>query len=67
MRLELQDEQRKVVSDILVNLGNISLASVALPFLVPMTSVGALPAAILGTLLALLFWSLSVVVVKDLD
>ena len=67
LRVKLNNEQLKVVSDIGVNLGNISLASIALPFLVPIVSRGALVALVGGGLATILFWSFSVVVIKDID
>ena len=54
------------MSDIGVNLGNITLASVALPFFIPTLSRGALMAIVGGGLATILFWSFSVVVVKDI-
>ena len=60
----LTDEQLRIIADILANLGHISLGSVALPYLIPSVSSGAIQGTILGSLLSLFFWSLSILSVK---
>ena len=60
-------EQLKVISGILANLGHISITSVVLPFILPGYINGAVGLILLGSLLAILFWIFSILLVKNLS
>ena len=59
-------EQIKTLSEILADLGQVSIASVVIPFVIPTFSKDAIMTIIIGTLLALLFWTLSILLVKNI-
>jgi hypothetical protein len=58
-------EQLKVLADILENIGNISLASVVLPYVIPHVQRSEVMTIIGGLVVACLFWTLSVLLVKN--
>ena len=57
--------QLKVISEICVGLGHISVASIVIPFLFPPFGNQNISSAILGLLIALIFWSVSVLLIKE--
>ena len=63
----LSKEQIRVVSNILLDLGQISVASVVLPFVVPDFHDDAWPTIVSGSLLASLFWFLSILSAKKAE
>ena len=63
----MSSEQIRIVARILADLGQISTASVVVPFLIPTFASEAITTIISGILMALVFWSLSVLSVKGLQ
>ena len=61
----LSSEQIKTLSAILADLGQVSIASVVIPFVIPTFSENALATIISGTLVAILLWTLSILFVKN--
>lgn len=61
--MNLGDEKMKVISGILANLGQICIASLVIPFAIGNTQ--NTPTFIIGSLLAMLFWSASVAFIRD--
>lgn len=61
--MELGVEKMKVISGILANLGQVCIASMVVPFAIGNTQSAS--AFIVGSLLAILFWSASVAFIKN--
>lgn len=61
--MKLGLEKRKVISGILANLGQVCIASMVVPFAVG--NLENISTLIAGSLLAMLFWSLSVAFVNE--
>ena len=62
--LKIDQEQKRMLAGILANVGNISIASVALPFIIPEFNQDQLMAIIAGLLLAVILWTSSILLVK---
>lgn len=63
----LSIEQLKAIAGILSDLGQICIASVVIPFVFPSFAEDALPTIVLGLLLAIFFWTLSILSVRSLN
>ena len=62
----LSSEQIKTTSSILGDLGQVAIASAVVPFVIPDFRPEAMATIMFGSLLALLFWVLSILAVKSL-
>ena len=58
-------DQLKVLTDILTNVGNISLASLVLPYIVPHVERSEIMTIVGGLVVACLFWTLSILLAKN--
>ena len=62
----LSSEQIKTASSILADLGQVAIASAVVPFLIPDFRPEAMATIMFGSLLAFLFWTLSIFAVQSL-
>lgn len=58
-------EQLKAISAILKDLGQVCIASAVVPFVIPHFISGTASIIFVGALLAILFWTLSIITVKS--
>ena len=56
--------QLKTISEIFSDIGQVCIASMVIPFIIPGFEKDQIATIILGTSLALLFWTLSILLVK---
>lgn len=60
-------EQLKAISGIMAGLGQVCIASAVVPFIVPSFMPNAMPTIVAGSLLAILFWTMSITSVKSIS
>jgi len=63
---ELSDEQIKGIAEISRDIGQVSVASIVIPFLVTGFSPERIPLVLSGAALAIFAWSISIVFLKNL-
>ncbi|MEK7174716.1 MAG: hypothetical protein AAB722_00025 [Patescibacteria group bacterium] len=61
------NEQLKVISGIFSGLGQVSIASIVLPLVFPSFSYSEVNAVTPGSVLSVLFWTLSILSVKNIQ